>query len=188
MHRLAYLQFSVLQRTFQEEAQIRLSCLQWLVSADCRNGHHARRREAQQQIILANNIVNGNIVEQIQTCLVEHTRLSVTVSKRLCLFCALSCYGCLSWMAFSCKNGFWWSRGVNTWAAVWPGPLWGQQWVKWGRDVAAGRSLQLQTTMTLLTLWNYHKTFSLPRNHSNLSWWFADTYRMCFFSVPGRFQ
>lgn len=35
---IAYLQFSVLQRVFQEEAQIRLLCLQRLELADCRTG------------------------------------------------------------------------------------------------------------------------------------------------------
>lgn len=38
--RVAYLQISVLQKVFQEEAQIRLLCLQRLVLADCRNIQH----------------------------------------------------------------------------------------------------------------------------------------------------
>lgn len=62
--RIAYLQFSVLQRMFQEEAQIRLLCLQRLVLADCRTGqrqrHSARCGESQRRknIVFANNTVN----------------------------------------------------------------------------------------------------------------------------------
>lgn len=91
-------------------------------------------------------------------------------------------------MSFSSITEFSGSRGVNTWGAVWPGLLWGLQWVKLGQDVVAGQSLQLQTPLTLLTSWNSHTTFSVPQNRSNWSWWFTDTYRMCFFSVPGRFE
>lgn len=91
-------------------------------------------------------------------------------------------------MAFSSITEFSGSGGVNTWGAVWPGLLWGLQWVELGQDVVAGQSLQLQTPLTLLTSWNSHITFSVPQNRSNWSWWFTDTYRMCFFSVPGRFE
>lgn len=97
--------------------------------------------------------------------LAEHTHLSVTFSNLLVLHVIMFVY--LSRMAFSSITEFSGSRGVNTWGAVWPGLLWGLQWVKLGQDVVAGQSLQLQTPLTLFTSWNSHITFSVPQNRSN---------------------
>lgn len=91
-------------------------------------------------------------------------------------------------MASSSTDGFSPNSGVNTWGAVRPGLLWGQRWVKLGQDVAAGRSLQLQTPMTRVTFWVYHIRIYVPQNCSTLGRWFKDTYRMCFFSAPGTFK
>lgn len=167
---------------FQEEAQIRLSRLQRLVLADCRNGQHARCRETKQH---KNTLVNNTVFSNRYKHALWNTHIFLFL---LGLFCKLSCYGSLTWMAFSSNNGFLGSSGVNTWGAAWPGLLWGQQWVKLGQDVVAGRSLQLQTPMTLVTLWKYHSTLTVPQNCSYLSWWFCRYSQDVFLFSPWKIQ
>lgn len=108
--RIAYLQFSVLQRVFREEAQIRLSCLQRLGWADCRTGRRCRhggerRGETRQPetIVLPNDIVNVKSQRKCLSAKRTNTNeprrrdthalsiFSVALSNLPRLFCTRSC-------------------------------------------------------------------------------------------------